>query len=103
MYRHARTIGMIIAGIGLAVLVGFTSVAVGGIGEFNKAKMVRERNPGNAMYDLQFFIATVRLAFLVSGAVGGALLALNGVTWIALGTAAGQLEQSAGGRGGGAR
>jgi hypothetical protein len=102
MYRQARTIGMIIAGIGLAVLVGFTSVAIGGMGEFNKAKMVRERNPGNAMYDLQFFIATVRLAFLVSGAVVGALLTLNGATWIALGTAVRRLEPAASGRGGGA-
>jgi hypothetical protein len=93
---------MVVTGIGLAVLVGFTSVGVGSIGEFNKAKLVRERNPGNAMYDLQFFIATVRMAFIVSGAVGGALLALNGATWIALGTVARRLESGAPQRGGGA-
>jgi hypothetical protein len=102
VYRHARTIGMVIAGIGLAVLVGFTSVAIGGMGEFNKAKLVRERNPGNAMYDLQFFIATVRLAFVISGAVGGGLLALNGATWIALGAAVRRLDQGPG-RGGDTR
>jgi hypothetical protein len=93
VYRHARTIGLVIVGIGLAILIGFASVAVGGMGDFNKAKLVRERNPGNAMYDLQFFIATVRLAFVVSGAVGGGLLALNGASWLALGAAVRRLEQ----------
>ena len=101
MVRHARTIGMIIAAIGLAIVVGFTSVAVSGMGDFNKAKLVRERNPGNAMYDLQFFIATVQLAFVVSGAVAGVLLALNGVTWIALGGAVRELERDRPRRGGG--
>jgi hypothetical protein len=95
-------IGVIIAGIGLAVVIGFTSVAVSGMGDFNKAKLVRERNPGNAMYDLQFFIATVQLAFVVSGAVGGVLLGLNGLTWIALDGAVRRLERDHAGRGGGA-
>ena len=94
---------MIIAGIGLAVVVGFTSVAVSGMGEFNKAKLVRERNPGNAMYDLQFFIATVQLAFVISGAVGGLLLAVNGLTWMALGSAMRDLDRDGAGRGGGSR
>ena len=101
MVRHARTIGIIIAGIGLAVAVGFTSVAVSGMGDFNKAKLVRERNPGNAMYDLQFFIATVQLAFVVSGAVGGALLTLNGLTWIAMGSAVRRLDGDGSAHGGG--
>jgi hypothetical protein len=87
LYRYARPIGMAIAGVGLAVLIGFGSVTVLTAGDFHKAQMVRERNPGNAMYDLQFFIASTRLAFLISGAVGGGLLALNGATLFALGTA----------------
>jgi hypothetical protein len=100
--RHARTIGVIIVGIGLAVVIGFTSVAISGMGDFNKAKLVRERNPGNAMYDLQFFIATVQLAFVVSGAVGGVLLTVNGLTWLALGGALRRLEQDRPARAGGA-
>ena len=101
MYRRARIIGLVIAGIGLAVMVGFASVAAMNIGEFQKAQMFRERNPNNAMYDLQFFIATVRLVFLVTGAVGGALLALNGAVWLSLGRVVQRLEHAPPGRGGG--
>ena len=101
MYRRARGIGLLIAGIGLAIMIGFAGVAAMNIGEFQKAQMVRERNPGNAMYDLQFFIATVRLAFLVTGAVGGGLLALNGAVWLSLGRAVRRLEQLPPSRGGG--
>jgi hypothetical protein len=95
-------IGLVIAGIGLAVMIGFAGVAAMNIGEFQKAQMVRERNPNNAMYDLQFFIATVRLVFLVTGAVGGALLALNGAVWLSLGSAVHRLEHTPPGRGGSA-
>lgn len=86
---RARTIGMVIAGIGLAVLIAFAAAALQSVlpssGDFRKAQMVRERNPGNAMYDLQFFIAATRLGFLVAGAAGGGLLALNGVTLMLVG------------------
>jgi hypothetical protein len=73
MLRRARTIGIVIAAIGVAVLIGFGSVAIQDSGDFSKAKLLRERNPGNAMYDLQFFVATSQVAFLVSGAGGGRL------------------------------
>lgn len=85
MLRRARTIGIVVAAIGVAVLIGFGAVAVEGIGDFRKAQLVRERNPGNAMYDLQFFVATSQLAFLTSGAVAGGLLALNGLTLLLVG------------------
>ena len=98
MLRHARIIGMVIAGIGVAVLLGFAAVAAQSVvpagGDFRKAQMVRERNPGNAMYDLQFFIAATRLGFLVSGAVGGGLLAINGVTLMMLGATAAELDEA---------
>lgn len=85
MLRRAGTIGMVIAAIGLAVLIGFGAVAIEDSGAFSRAKMLRERNPGNAMYDLQFFVATSQLAFLTSGAVAGGLLALNGLTLMLVG------------------
>jgi hypothetical protein len=90
--RRAGTIGLVIAAIGLAVLVGFGAVAVEGSGDFSKAKLLRQRNPGNAMYDLQFFVATSQLAFLTSGAVAGGLLALNGLTLMLLGRVARERE-----------
>lgn len=94
MLRRARTIGIVVAAIGVAVLVGFGAVAVEGLGDFRKAQLVRERNPGNAMYDLQFFVATSQLAFLTSGAVAGGLLALNGLTLMLVGQLARGAERA---------
>jgi len=92
MLRRARTIGIVIAAIGVAVLIGFGSVAIRDSGDFSKAKLLRERNPGNAMYDLQFFVATSQIAFLVSGTVAGGLLALNGLTLMLVGQLARERE-----------
>jgi hypothetical protein len=92
MLGRARTIGIVVAAIGVAVLIGFGSIAVRDSGDFNKAKLLRERNPGNAMYDLQFFVATSQIAFLVGGAVAGGLLALNGVTLMLVGRLAQERE-----------
>jgi hypothetical protein len=79
---------MVICGIGLAVLLAFAVVLVQSVapstGDFRQAQIGRANNPGNVMYDLRFFIASTRLGFLVSGAVAGGLLALNGVTLILL-------------------
>jgi hypothetical protein len=83
---------MVLAAIGVAVLIGFGAVAVEGSGDFSKAKLLRQRNPGNAMYDLQFFVATSQLAFLTSGAVAGGLLALNGLTLMLVGRLARERE-----------
>jgi hypothetical protein len=85
MLRRARTIGTVIAAVGVAVLLGFGAVAIEGSADFRKAQMVHQRNPGNAMYDLQYFVATAQLAFLVGGAVAGGLLALNGLTLVLVG------------------
>ena len=87
MLRRAGTIGIVIAAIGVAILIGFGAVAIEGSGDFSKAKLLRERNPGNAMYDLQFFVAASQLMFIVGGAVGGALLSLNGLSWMAIDSA----------------
>jgi hypothetical protein len=93
MLRRARTIGVVVAAIGVAVLLGFGAVAVEGGADFRKAQLVRQRNPGNAMYDLQFFVATSQLAFLVGGAVAGGLLALNGLTLMLVGRLAQEREE----------
>lgn len=92
MLRRARTIGIFLAAIGVAVLLGFGTVALQSGGDFRKAQAVRQRNPGNAMYDLQFFVATSQLAFLVGGAAAGGLLALNGLTLMLVGHLAQERE-----------
>lgn len=95
MLARAHTIGMVLAGVGLAVLLAFATVAVQNAlpsSEFRQAQIGRERNPGNAMYDLRFFIVATRLGLLIAGAVIGALLALNGITLIMLGRLARQAE-----------
>jgi hypothetical protein len=95
MHRHARMIGTVILALGLAVMVSFGYYTVATFGDFRKAQMVHERNPGNAMYDLQYFVAVSQLVFLLGGTLGGMLLALNGATWIAVAGVA-----RTGGRGG---
>lgn len=95
MLRRARIIGIVVAAVGVAVLIAFGTVAVEGAGEFRRAQLARQRNPGNAMYDLQFFVATSQLAFLASGAVAGGLLALNGLTLMLVGEMARRVERVA--------
>jgi hypothetical protein len=100
MLQRARLIGIVLAGVGLAVTLTFGGVAlqsaVPSSGDFRKAQMVRARNPGNAMYDLQFFIAATRLGFLIAGTVSGGLLALNGVTLVLLDRAVQQAGRRSG-------
>lgn len=88
MRRRARMVGTILAAVGLAVMIGFGGVALWWAapsnGELRKAQLLRERNPGNQLYDLQFFIALVKMGFLVVISMGGGLLALNGVSLILL-------------------
>ena len=93
MHRYARLIGIAVLAIGLAILMSFGYYASAGLGDFHKAQMFHERNPGNAMYDLQYFVAASQLLFLIGGAAGGALLALNGATWLALGSAVRALQR----------
>lgn len=90
-------IGTVILAIGLAVLISFSYYAYVNLDEFRKAQMFHERNPGNAMYDAQYFVAASQFIFVGGGAIAGLLLALNGVTWIALGTAVCRLEPTPGG------
>ncbi|MGD9763032.1 MAG: hypothetical protein AB7V27_04880 [Candidatus Binatia bacterium] len=98
MLSRARTLGLVLIGVGLAVLVSFTAVAVQGVGDFRGAQLAHDRNPGHAMYDLQFFIATTRMGFLLFGAAAGGLLALNGWTLALLGRLAEARETAGGSR-----
>jgi hypothetical protein len=88
----AKAVGTALVAAGLAALIGF-SVFVMRDERFEKAALFKERNPGNVMYESQYFAAFTIHTFLVSGAICGALLALNGTTLLLLGVVAGRQEQ----------
>lgn len=94
MLRRARTLGIVVAAVGVAVLVGFGAVAVDSARTFRQAQAARQRAPGNAMHDLQYFVAAAQLALLGGGAVAGGLLALNGLTLLLVGQLAQRQEEA---------
>jgi len=83
--RPARIAGWLLIGIGIAVMAGFAITAGLNASEFMRAKMLMDRNPGNSMYGLQFFIAATTEMALVAASAIGALMALNGGTLLLLG------------------
>lgn len=91
MARIAKIAGGALVAVGLAVLVGF-AVFVVGDERFQKAGMLKDRNPGNVLYESQYFAAATIHLFLISGAVAGGLLALNGATFFLLGRVMGRQE-----------
>jgi hypothetical protein len=98
MLRRARAVGIVLAAAGLAIVIAFGWFATQHIaGDFGKARLLHERNPGNAMYDAQFFVASSELALLLGGAVAGGLLALNGMTLMLVGRLASQRRIDAAG------
>jgi hypothetical protein len=88
-----KAVGTTLLAVGLAALIGF-AVFVWRDERFQKSTLLKERNPGNVMYESQYFAAFTIHTFLVSGAVCGALLALNGTTLLLLGIVAGRQEQT---------
>lgn len=92
MTNRARGLGIALSGIGLAVLLSFGAAAVGMIGELRQAQAEHLQHPSNAAQDLRLFIETVRLGFLVAGAIAGGLITLNGALWIALGAVVRRLD-----------
>lgn len=92
---RARLAGWLLLGIGLAVMAGFAITAGLNAGEFMRAKMLMDRNPGNSMYGLQFFIAATTEMALIAASAIGALMALNGGTLLVLGRTMARVESSA--------
>jgi hypothetical protein len=84
MVRTVRTVGATLIVIGLVAAVVF-AVYVVGDREYGTAALLLERNPGNVMYEARYGGAFIKRALLVSGAVAGVLVALNGTTLLLLG------------------
>jgi hypothetical protein len=89
--RVCKIVGAAIGVLGLVLLLTFGFFVVRDE-RFQKASMLKERNPGNVMYESQFFAAFTIHVFLIGGAVAGALLALNGITLFITGQTAARLE-----------
>jgi hypothetical protein len=95
MATICKTLGGLLLAAGLAGLVAFASFVLGDE-KFEKARLRKERNPGNVMYETEYFVAATVRGFLVGGAVSGGLLALNGVTLLLVGAVAGRIERAGG-------
>jgi hypothetical protein len=96
MARISKLIGAVLLVAGVAV-AGYFAVTTARDEGYQKAVMLMERNKGNSMYELQYFVAEVRRAIAIGVAVCGGLLALNGATFLLLGSVASRQERTAGG------
>jgi hypothetical protein len=56
--------------------------------EYHNAALIRERNPGNVLYEAEYKGALVMRAFEAVGAIVGILLVINGATLFGLGALA---------------
>ncbi len=95
MARASKLIGSFLLAIGLAAVVVFATFTIRDA-DFRKAALYHERNPGNAMYDMQYFVAFTRHVFLIGGSICGGFLGLNGATLLLLGVVADRQKRSAG-------
>jgi hypothetical protein len=93
MARISKLVGAALLLAGLAVALYFAVTTARDEG-YQKAVMLMERNKGNSMYELQYFVAEVRRAISIGVAVCGGLLALNGATFLLLGSVASRLERT---------
>jgi|MudIll2142460700_1097286.scaffolds.fasta_scaffold1188348_2 hypothetical protein len=93
MAKTAKLLGVTLLAVGLAVLIGFGAYVVRDE-RFSKATLLKERNPGNVLYESQYFVAATIHLFLIAGAVGGAFLAIHGVTFLFIGKVAAQQGRS---------
>ena len=83
----ARIAGGLLVAIGLVVAVASTTRIVRD-DDYSKKALIATRNPGNAMYEMEFGAARVRRGFQLVFLSGGVLLALNGATLMLLGSLA---------------
>lgn len=98
-----KVVGAALGAIGLATVIVF-GVYVVRDEEYARAALLAERNPGNIIYEARYGAASLKRALLICGAAAGALLTLNGITFLLLGAiAARQGAGEASGRSGGAR
>ena len=92
MGRSFTIIGALATVIGLAVVV-WSAVAIAGDDAYRKAELAASRNAGNAMYEMEFGAARIRRGFQIYALGGGALLTLNGISLLGVGSVAARVRR----------
>lgn len=92
MAKGLKATGSVLLAAGLATMLAF-AVYITRDEAFAKSRLRMSRNPGNVMYETEYFVALTMRAFLACGAVGGGLLALNGGTMLVLGVWVGRVDR----------
>lgn len=93
MAKGLKVAGGVLLAAGLATILAF-AIYIARDETFAKSRLRMSRNPGNVMYETEYFVAMTMRAFLVGGAVGGGLLALNGGTLLVLGVWVGRVDRN---------
>jgi hypothetical protein len=93
MVGLARTIGATLVAIGLVAVLIFAAQIVSDR-EYAKAALRLERSPGNIIYEARYGVAFIKRALLVCGGAAGVLVALNGTTFLLLGSVAARQQAS---------
>jgi hypothetical protein len=93
MVGLTRTMGATLVAIGLVAVLVFATHIVRDK-EYAKAALLLARNPGNIIYEARYGVAFIKRALLVSGGAAGVLVALNGTTFLLLGSLAARQKAS---------
>jgi hypothetical protein len=91
MAKVCKWVGVTLFAVGLAMLASFSVSAIRSVRgqEFQRAKLLRDRNPGNDMYALEYSLKHVApVVGLVALGFAGGLVALNGATLFLVGQVA---------------
>jgi hypothetical protein len=89
MARICKSVGALLVAVGVVLSITF-AVTVIRDEDYARKQLIAERNPGNDMYKLEFGFAQIRRGFQIVFLSGGALLGLNGLTLVLLGSVAGR-------------
>ena len=92
MAGAAKIAGALLVAIGMVIAVA-SAMRIVRDDDYSKKALVATRNPGNAMYELEFGAARVRRGFQVVFLSGGVLLVLDGATLMLLGSLAARVAR----------
>ena len=77
MAVYLKTVGAVVLVAGLLMGVGFVQRALGDE-EYRRVALMRERNPGNVLFESEYRVAEARRIFVFYSAAGSFLIAVIG-------------------------